>query len=179
MLKIVIIGEKEDILPYQSIGVEIEPVKTTADTVSALRKTAQNPQVTIILITENMAEQCLDTIHGIKKQNSQGDYHCPHGAGKQTHQHDRTQQRNWTRRGYGHFNKNRIVHHRGTENAEKAKESILLVTIANVKRKLSLRGGTVCEAKPKQTIGKIPHFVRNRLRNLKTGIALRCSRRSQ
>jgi len=62
MLKIVIIGEKEDILPYQSIGVEIEPVKTTADTVSALRKTAQDPQVAIILITENMAEQCLDTI---------------------------------------------------------------------------------------------------------------------
>ena len=62
MLKIVIIGEKEDILPYQSIGVEIEPVKTTADTGSALRKTAQDPQVAIILITENMAEQCLDTI---------------------------------------------------------------------------------------------------------------------
>ena len=62
MLKIVIIGEKEDILPYQSIGVEIEPVKTTADTVSVLRKTAQNAQVAIILITENMAEQCLDTI---------------------------------------------------------------------------------------------------------------------
>ena len=62
MLKIVIIGEKEDILPYQSIGVEIEPVKTTADTVSALRKTVQNSQVAIILITENMAEQCLDTI---------------------------------------------------------------------------------------------------------------------
>lgn len=62
MLKIVIIGEKKDILPYQSIGVQIEPVKTTADTVSALRKTAQNPSVSIILITENMAEQCLDTI---------------------------------------------------------------------------------------------------------------------
>ena len=62
MLKIVIIGEKEDILPYQSIGVEIEPVKTIADTVSALRKTVQNSQVAIILITENMAEQCLDTI---------------------------------------------------------------------------------------------------------------------
>ena len=62
MFKIVIIGEKEDILPYQSIGVEIEPVKTTADTISAIRKTTQNHQVAIILITENMAEQCLDTI---------------------------------------------------------------------------------------------------------------------
>ena len=68
MLKIVIIGEKEDILPYQSIGVEIEPVKTTADTVFALRKTAQNPQVTIILITENMAEQCLDTITELRSK---------------------------------------------------------------------------------------------------------------
>ena len=68
MFKIVIIGEKEDILPYQSIGVEIEPVKTTADTVSALRKTAQNPQVAIILITENMAEQCLDTITELRNK---------------------------------------------------------------------------------------------------------------
>jgi len=68
MLKIVIIGEKEDILPYQSIGVEIEPVKTIADTVSALRKTVQNSQVAIILITENMAEQCLDTITELRNK---------------------------------------------------------------------------------------------------------------
>lgn len=68
MLKIVIIGEKKDILPYQSIGVQIEPVKTTADTVSALRKTAQNPSVSIILITENMAEQCLDTITELRNK---------------------------------------------------------------------------------------------------------------
>ena len=68
MSKIVIIGEKKDVLPYQSIGVEIEPVKTTAETVSVLRKTAQNPQVTIILITENMAEQCLDTITDLRSK---------------------------------------------------------------------------------------------------------------
>ena len=68
MFKIVIIGEKEDILPYQSIGVEIEPVKTIVDTVSVLRKTAQNPSVAIILITENMAEQCLDTITELRSK---------------------------------------------------------------------------------------------------------------
>ena len=68
MSKIVIIGEKEDVLPYQSIGVEIEPVKMTADTVSVLRKTAQNPQVAIILITENMAEQCLDMITELRSE---------------------------------------------------------------------------------------------------------------
>ena len=68
MSKIVIIGEREDVLPYQSIGVEIEPVKTVAETVSALRKTAQNTQVAIILITENMAEQCLDTIAEIRNK---------------------------------------------------------------------------------------------------------------
>ena len=68
MSKIVIIGEKEDVLPYQSIGVEIEPVKMTADTVSVLRKTAQNAQVAIILITENMAEQCLDTIAELRSK---------------------------------------------------------------------------------------------------------------
>ena len=68
MLKIVIIGEKNDIQPYQSIGVEIEPVKTIAETVSALRKTAQNAQVAIILITENMAEQCLDTITELRSK---------------------------------------------------------------------------------------------------------------
>ncbi len=68
MLKIVIIGEKNDILPYQSIGVEIEPVKTTADTVSVLRKTAQNPSVAIILITENMAELCLEAITELRSK---------------------------------------------------------------------------------------------------------------
>ena len=68
MSKIVIIGEREDVLPYQSIGVDIEPVKTVAETVSALRKTAQNTQVAIILITENMAEQCLDTIAELRNK---------------------------------------------------------------------------------------------------------------
>ena len=68
MLKIVIIGEKGDILPYQSIGVEIESVKTTSDTVSILREIIQNPLVAIILITENMAEQCLDTITELRNK---------------------------------------------------------------------------------------------------------------
>ncbi|MCR4321751.1 MAG: hypothetical protein NUV74_15610 [Candidatus Brocadiaceae bacterium] len=81
MSKIVIIGEKEDILPYQSIGVEIEPVKTTADTVSALRKTAQNSQVSIILITENMAEQCLDTITELRSKTNKAITIIPTGQG--------------------------------------------------------------------------------------------------
>ena len=68
MSKIVIIGEKEDILPYQSIGIEIEPVKTIVDTVTVLRKIVQNPLVAIILITENMAEQCLDTITELRNK---------------------------------------------------------------------------------------------------------------
>ena len=68
MSKIVIIGEKADILPYQSIGVEIEPVKTISETVSILRKTTQDSSVGIILITENMAEQCLDTISELRKK---------------------------------------------------------------------------------------------------------------
>ena len=68
MSKIVIIGEKEDILPYQSIGVEIEPVKTIVDTVAILKKIVQNPSVAIILITENMAEQCLDTITELRSK---------------------------------------------------------------------------------------------------------------
>ena len=68
MSKIVIIGEKKDILPYQSIGVEIEPVKTIADTVAILREIVQNPSVIIILITENMAEQCLDTITELRSK---------------------------------------------------------------------------------------------------------------
>ena len=68
MSKIVIIGEKEDILPYQSIGVEIEPVKTIVDTVAVLKKIVQNPSVAIILITENMAEQCLDTIAELRSK---------------------------------------------------------------------------------------------------------------
>ncbi|MBI2470131.1 MAG: hypothetical protein HYV59_02645 [Planctomycetes bacterium] len=68
MSKIVIIGEKEDVLPYQSIGVKIEPVKTVAETITIIRKASQNPLVTIILITENMAEQCLDTITELRSK---------------------------------------------------------------------------------------------------------------
>lgn len=68
MHKIVIIGEKADILPYQSIGVEIEPVKTISETVNILRKTAQDSSVGIILITEDMAEQCLDTIAELRNK---------------------------------------------------------------------------------------------------------------
>ncbi len=68
MYKIVIIGEKEDVLPYQSIGVKVEPVRTIAEAVAVLRKTVQDPQVAIILITENMAEQCLDTITDLRNK---------------------------------------------------------------------------------------------------------------
>jgi V/A-type H+-transporting ATPase subunit F len=68
MYKIVIVGEKEDILPYQSIGVEIEPVKTIVETVSVLRRITQDPSVEIILITENMAEQCLNTISELRNK---------------------------------------------------------------------------------------------------------------
>ena len=68
MSKIVIIGEKKDIVPYQSIGVDIEPVKTVVETIAVLRKTVQDTQVTIILITENMAEQCLDTITELRSK---------------------------------------------------------------------------------------------------------------
>ncbi|MFN3531768.1 MAG: V-type ATP synthase subunit F [Candidatus Brocadia sp.] len=68
MSKIVIIGEKEDILPYQSIGVEIEPVKTISETVNILRKTGQDSSIGIILLTENVAEQCLGTITELRKK---------------------------------------------------------------------------------------------------------------
>ena len=66
--KIAIIGEKDDILPYQSIGLEIEPVKTREETVNAFKKITQDSSVGIILITENMAEQCLDTITGLRNK---------------------------------------------------------------------------------------------------------------
>ncbi len=68
MYKIVIVGEREHILPYQSIGVEIEPVKTAVETISVLRKITQDPLVGIILIAENMAEQCLDAITQLRNK---------------------------------------------------------------------------------------------------------------
>lgn len=70
MSKIVIIGEKGDIMPYQSIGIEIEPVKTIAETVNILRKIIQDTTVGIILITENMAEHCLDMITELRNKTS-------------------------------------------------------------------------------------------------------------
>ena len=68
MYKIVIVGEREHILPYQSIGVEIEPVKTAVETISVLKKITQDPLVGIILIAENMAEQCLDAITQLRNK---------------------------------------------------------------------------------------------------------------
>ncbi|CAG1022778.1 V/A-type H+/Na+-transporting ATPase subunit F [Patescibacteria group bacterium] len=68
MSKIVIVGERADILPYQCIGVKIETVKTIEETVNILRETAQNPAIDIILITENMAEQCLDIITELRNK---------------------------------------------------------------------------------------------------------------
>lgn len=68
MYKIVIVGEKEDILPYQSVGFEIEPVKTAVETVSVLRKITQDISVGTILITENVAEQCLGMIAELRSK---------------------------------------------------------------------------------------------------------------
>ena len=90
MSKIVIIGEKEDILPYQSIGVEIEPVKTTADTVSALRENSPKSSGVNYINYREHGRAVPRYNYGIEEQNSQGDYHCLHGARKQTHEYDRT-----------------------------------------------------------------------------------------
>jgi V/A-type H+-transporting ATPase subunit F len=68
MYKIVIVGKKDDILPYQSIGVEIEPVNTVTEAISILKKTTKGPSAGIILITENMAEQCLDIITELRNK---------------------------------------------------------------------------------------------------------------
>ncbi len=68
MGNIIVIGEKEHILPYQSIGVEIEPVATGKETLLALEKRTQDPLVEIILITEDMAEYCLDAITGLRNK---------------------------------------------------------------------------------------------------------------
>lgn len=68
MYKIVIIGEKEDILPYQSIGVEILPVKTIHETISLLNTTAKDPSVGIILITETMAGPCPDAVSEVRNK---------------------------------------------------------------------------------------------------------------
>ncbi|HHT9128047.1 MAG TPA: V-type ATP synthase subunit F [Candidatus Wujingus californicus] len=68
MYKIVIIGEKEDIMPYQSIGVEIASVKTVSETVTNLKKFASDPITGIILITEGVAGQCLDMINELRNK---------------------------------------------------------------------------------------------------------------
>ena len=81
MSKIVIIGERDDILPYQSIGVEIEPVKTVKEVISILRETAKDPLVGIILITENVAEQCLDTITELRSKTNKAITIVPTGQG--------------------------------------------------------------------------------------------------
>lgn len=69
--KILIVGETDDILPYRSIGLEIEPVKTREETVSVLKKITENASVGIVLIAENVAEQCIDMITELRKKTAQ------------------------------------------------------------------------------------------------------------
>lgn len=58
--KIAIIGQKDNILPFRAVGVEIFPITHYFDAVETLKKLAR--EYSIIFITEDVAKEIEDTI---------------------------------------------------------------------------------------------------------------------
>ncbi len=57
MSEIVAIGEKDQIIGFQGVGVRIAPVKNHEEFAEALGKASRNAEVEIILIPETFAEE--------------------------------------------------------------------------------------------------------------------------
>lgn len=68
MSKIVAIGERDLIIGFKAVGVELEPVKTPSEVEAVLAKLSQDPSTGLILISETIAEGCLDVISDFRNK---------------------------------------------------------------------------------------------------------------
>lgn len=70
MSKIVAVGERDLIIGFKAVGVELSPVKSPSEVNAVLKKLSQDTSVGLILITETIAEGCLDVISSFRNESS-------------------------------------------------------------------------------------------------------------
>ncbi len=66
--RIAAIGEKDLIVGFRCLGVDLIPVQSKADTDVALRRILQEPDLALVLITETAADLCLDMIPDLREK---------------------------------------------------------------------------------------------------------------
>ena len=67
MSEIVAIGQRDQIIGFQGVGVKIEPARNAVEFAASLKEVARREAVGIILVTENFAEQGADLITLLRK----------------------------------------------------------------------------------------------------------------
>lgn len=60
--RIVAVGERDSIIGFKGVGVEILPVRSGSELEPILKRVTADPTVALILMTEPVAEPCLDLI---------------------------------------------------------------------------------------------------------------------
>lgn len=68
MYKIVAVGERDLIVGFKAVGVELAPVKSSSEVGMVLKKLSQDASIGLILITETIAEGCLDVISNFRDE---------------------------------------------------------------------------------------------------------------
>lgn len=72
--KIVAVGEKELIIGFRGVGVDLMPVQSAAEVEPVLRRLSQHTidtEVALILITESIAQGCLDVLSRFQEKGPQ------------------------------------------------------------------------------------------------------------
>lgn len=65
--KIAVVGDKDAVLAFKAVGVEVYDATTPEQATSVLKKLAQG-QYAVVLIAENLAEQIPETLARLKTQ---------------------------------------------------------------------------------------------------------------
>lgn len=65
--KIAVIGDKDSVLAFRSVGVEVFDATTASEAKALVRKLSQE-QYAVVIIAENLAEQIPDVLEKVKTQ---------------------------------------------------------------------------------------------------------------
>jgi V/A-type H+-transporting ATPase subunit F len=68
MSKVVAVGERDSIIGFKAVGVELESVKSSSEVDAVLKRLSQDASVGLILITETIAEGCFDAISSFRDE---------------------------------------------------------------------------------------------------------------
>ncbi|HHT9125851.1 MAG TPA: V-type ATP synthase subunit F [Candidatus Brocadiia bacterium] len=63
-------GERDLIIGFKAVGVELVSVKSPSEVGAVLKKLSQDASVGLILITETVAEGCLDVISSFREESA-------------------------------------------------------------------------------------------------------------